>query len=61
MLVTTGKAEGPSVTVGGKRLTFYFPTTDRAPAVETRGGTAVVGRQRVMFEDGHLVLAEKGE
>jgi hypothetical protein len=61
MLVTTGKAEGTAVTVGGKKLTFFFPAADEAPAVEAKGPAAVVGRQRVTFEDGHLVLAEKGK
>jgi len=61
MLVTTGKAEGQSVRVGGKTLTFCFPTAETAPKVKAEGNAAVVGRQRVTFEDGNLVLAVKGK
>jgi hypothetical protein len=60
MLVTTGKADGPSVTVGGLTLTFAFPGAAEAPRPEARGEAAVVGRQTVTVEDGHLVLAVKG-
>jgi len=60
MLVTTGTAEGQSVKVTGKTLTFYFPTTSDAPRVTVSDTAAVIGKQRVTIEDGHLVLAEKG-
>ncbi len=60
MLVTTGKAEGESVRIGGKKLIFYFPTVETAPKVAAQGEVAIVGRQRVSIEYGHLVLAEKG-
>jgi hypothetical protein len=61
MLVTTGNAEGQAVKVDGKTLTFHFPTADAPPEVEAAGNAAVVGRQRVTLEGGHLVLAEKGK
>ncbi len=61
MLVTTGKAEGQTVKLGGKTLTFYFPTAQTAPKVKTEGNAAVVGRQRVMLEDGNLVLKVTGK
>ena len=60
MLVTTGEAEGQSVNVGRKTLTFYFPTADDAPRVAIRDDAAIVGKQRVTVEDGHLVLGERG-
>ena len=37
MLVTTGKAEGQAVELGGKTLTFYFPTAQDAPKVKAEG------------------------
>ena len=61
MLVTTGKAEGPSVTLGDRKLTFCFPTAATAPTPTRSGDAAVIGRQRVTFEDGHLIVAEQGE
>jgi hypothetical protein len=60
MLVTTGKAEGQTVKLGGKTLTFYFPTLETAPKVKTQGNAAVVGRQRVTLKDGNLVLQVTG-
>jgi hypothetical protein len=61
MLVTTGQAEGQAVKVGGKTLTFYFPTADAPPEAKAAGNAAVVGTQRVTLEDGHLVLSEEGK
>jgi hypothetical protein len=60
MLVTTGSAEGQSVKLGGKTLTFFFPTVDTAPKVKAEGDTAVVGRQRVTFQDENIILQVKG-
>ena len=60
MLVTTGAAEGTKVKVGGKALTFAFPTTSSPPKVTTRGDTATIGRQRVTIEDGKIVFAHEG-
>jgi len=60
MLITSGKAEGQRVKVGGKTLTFYFPAQEKAPKVDSKGGAGVVGRQRVTIEDGHLALGTKG-
>ena len=56
MLVTTGKADGQTVDVGGKKLTFYFPTTKEPPTVTVEGPAAVVGAQRVSIAGGKLVL-----
>ncbi len=61
MLVTTGKAEGQSVKLGGRTLTFYFPTKEDAPKVQIKGNAAVIGRQRVTLDDGHLVLGVAGK
>jgi hypothetical protein len=61
MLVTTGPAEGQKVKLGGKTLVFFFPTADNAPQVRVSGGAAVVGRQKVTIEDGHLVFAVEGQ
>jgi hypothetical protein len=60
MLVTTGAAEGQSVKVGGKTLTFAFPTVEAAPKVGIKGDAAVVGKQRVTIEDGNLVFGMCG-
>ena len=57
MLVTTGKAEGQSVKLDGKTLTFYFPTQKTAPKAKAQGNAAVIGAQRVTLKDGNLVLA----
>ncbi len=61
LLVTTGQAEGETVEVGGKKLTFHFPTADQPPKVEVQGDAAVVGKQRVTLKDGNLILAVAGE
>jgi hypothetical protein len=61
MLVTTSKAEGQSVKLDGKTLTFYFPTADTVPDVKTDGKAAVIGRQRVTIEDGNLFLRVTGK
>jgi len=61
MLVTTGKAEGQTVKVGGKTLTFYFPTAESPPKVKAAGDAAVVGKQRVEIEDGNLILKVAGK
>ncbi|MHC4740820.1 MAG: hypothetical protein ACYS8Z_02845 [Planctomycetota bacterium] len=57
MLVTTGKAEGQSAKIGGKTLTFYFPTTQSPPKVTVRNNAATVGKQKITFKDGNLELA----
>ncbi|MDP6545798.1 MAG: hypothetical protein QGH60_17585 [Phycisphaerae bacterium] len=56
MLVTTAKAAGQTVDVGGKKLTFYFPTTKEPPEVKVEGAAAVAGARRVTIADGNLVL-----
>jgi hypothetical protein len=60
MLVTTSSAEGQKVKVGGKTLTFYFPTADKPPLVTATGNTATVGEQRVSISDGNLDFSHKG-
>jgi hypothetical protein len=60
MLVTTGKADGQTVKLDGKTLTFYFPTVDTAPKVKTAGNAAAVGRQQVTLKNGNLVLRVTG-
>jgi hypothetical protein len=60
MLVTTGPAEGQSVTLGDSTLTFFFPTTESAPPVHVTGDTAVIGRQRVSLLPGRIVFSEPG-
>jgi hypothetical protein len=57
MLLTTGKADGQTVDLGGKKLTFYFPTVKEPPRVQVQGPAAVVGRRRVTIKDGNLVLS----
>ncbi|MGD0896295.1 MAG: hypothetical protein ABR915_00580 [Thermoguttaceae bacterium] len=57
MLVTTGKADGEVVELGGKALTFKFLNADKEPAVAVEGDKALVGRQVVSIKDGNLVLA----
>jgi hypothetical protein len=47
--------------VGEHALTFYFPTVDTAPKAKSDGNAAVVGRQRVTFNDGNLVLQVTGQ
>jgi len=61
MLVTTGKAEGQSVTLAGRTLTFYFPTIDTAPALAIEGNAAVVGTQRIALEGGNIAFGVKGQ
>lgn len=61
MLVTTGQADGQTVNVDGKKLTFYFPTEKTAPGVRIQGDAAIVGKQQVSFKDGHIVLSATGE
>lgn len=61
MLVTTGQAEGQSVKLGNKTLTFYFPTASSPPKVQLQGSAAVAGSQAVTIEDGNLVLKVKGK
>ena len=60
MLVTTGRAEGQTVGVGGHEVTFFFPATDRPPEVMAAGGAAVVGQQRVTIHEGTIVLEALG-
>ena len=45
------------VNLGGKKLTFYFPTVKEPPRVKVQGPAAVVGRRRVTIKDGNLVLS----
>ncbi len=62
MLVTTGKADGKRVKVGGKTLTFYFPTTSDAPEVTVKDGQAVVGKQTVSLDkDGNITFGQAGK
>ena len=60
MLVTTGSAEGTSVRLGGKKLTFAFPTAASSPKVTVKGDSAIVGRQRVTLDDGNLTFGVSG-
>jgi len=60
MLVTTGQAEGQTVSAGDAALTFFFPNTDRPPVVRAESGGAVVGRQRVSLVEGNLVFTVAG-
>ncbi len=60
LLVTTGRAEGEAVRVGGATLTFFFPTADRPPRITVEGDAAVAGEQRVRFADGRIVFAAPG-
>lgn len=52
MLVTTGKADGQTVSLGDTELTFFFPGLDNPPAIFVEGRTAIIGRQRVTLADG---------
>jgi hypothetical protein len=56
MLATTAPADGQTVDIGGRKLTFYFPTTRKAPKVKVEDSTALVGKQRITIEEGNLVL-----
>ena len=56
MLATTGKADGQSVTLGGKRLTFYFPTVQNPPKAKIRGDAVAIGKQRITLKDGNLAV-----
>jgi len=57
MLVTTGKAEGQSVKLGGKTLTFYFPTVQSPPKAKIQGEAVVIGKQRITLKDGNLAVS----
>lgn len=57
MLVTTGAADGQSVAVGGRTLTFWFPTAEQPPTARVEGEAIRVGRQQVTWRDGVPVLA----
>jgi hypothetical protein len=62
LLVTTGKAEGPSVKLGEKTLTFYFPTAAAAPEIKVQGQSATIGNQRIEIDaQGNLQFAVKGK
>jgi len=61
MLVTTGKAEGPTMRLGDTELTFYFPTADHPPVLRRDGDAVIIGRQRVKQEGGNLVLSVSGQ
>jgi hypothetical protein len=61
MLVTTGKADGQTVSLGDKELTFFFTGLDRPPEIHSEGRTAIIGRQRVTLVDGNLALDARGE
>ena len=52
--------QGETVAVGGRRLTFFFPTMDRAPRLKVEGDAVVVGDQRVRFADGRIVFSNPG-
>ena len=56
MLVTTAKADGQTVDIGGRKLTFYFPTATEPPKVKVDRNAAVVGARRVTIKDGNLLL-----
>ena len=56
MLVTTAKADGQTVDLGQRKLTFYFPTTKDPPKVAVEGSAVVAGRQQVSIDSGNLVL-----
>ena len=56
MLVTTSKAEGQSVKLGGKTLTFYFPTVQSPPEARIQGDVVVIGKQRITLKDGNLTI-----
>ena len=60
MLVTTAKADGTTVEIDAKPLTFYFPTTEKPPAIKVEDKTIIVGKQRITVKDGNLVLAVQG-
>ena len=47
--------------LGGKTLTFYFPTQQTPRKVKTQGNSAVVGNQRVTLKDNHLALTVTGK
>jgi hypothetical protein len=55
MLVTTGTAEGDTVTLGSAKLTFKF-IGGAAPKISVEGDKAVAGKQTVWLKDGQLVL-----
>ncbi|MBC8374102.1 MAG: hypothetical protein H8E53_10940 [Planctomycetes bacterium] len=57
MLVTTGKAEGQSVKLGGKTLTFYFPTVQSPPKAKIQGDAIVIGKQQIMLKGGNLAVS----
>ena len=57
MLVTTGKADGTTVRIGGTSLTFYFPTAAESPTVKVEAGSVVVGKQQITIQNGNLVFA----
>jgi len=61
MLVTTGKAEGGTVELGGRKITCYFPTVPNAPDVRVGNDAVAVGRQRITLRGGNLVLEKRGE
>ena len=61
MLVTTGKAEGQTVKLGGETLTFYFPTSEIPPEVTVKNDVAIVGEQKVTIKNGNLELTVTGE
>jgi len=60
MLVTTAQAKGQTVKIDGRAMTFYFPTAKNPPTVKVEGKAAIVGKQRITFKDGHLVLTAQG-
>jgi len=61
LLVTTGRAEGQSVKLQGKTLTFAFPTMPGAPKATVDGDAVVIGKQRVTIKDGNVLFAVKGK
>ena len=56
---TSAKADGQTLALGDKKLTFYFPTVKEPPTVKVQGNTAVVGKQQITIKDGNLVLNVK--
>lgn len=57
LLVTTGKAEGATVDLAGKTLTFKFLTSGaEPPSPQIQDDKVIVGAQGISFKDGNLVL-----
>jgi hypothetical protein len=62
LLVTTGKATGPSAKIGDATLTFHFPTAATAPEIKAQGQSVTVGGQRIEIDaNGNLQFGAKGK